>query len=322
MYKVESIFAETVDDLELEARKENGRRKERKAKTCKANTCEEIETRIGKLEATEERIRLDFEEKLEKLEETIKTAEKRVNETLEAAEEKSECRSWHLGMNLNPADGHIMNYLTGWHTGENIGTPATALSRDFLNSLVWREPASYIAIARHQQGTLDAVKVFKFTSAGPSLLDRFQMMNPGRIVVTEGGPIQEDVLDGAMNLEEDPIFSVGGDLAFNWVYGDNGVRVVLTGGYLSDSESGNTNGLGKDLLCECRTRTSTTTSTSNIEISNIQDGRYSAQGTDHGTNKRIVPGPVFGNYAIFVSRNADSFPSPGTQLQQNIEVCA
>ena len=67
------------------------------------------------------------------------------------------------------------------------------------------------------------------------------MMNPGRIVVTEGGPIQETVSDGATNLEDDPIFSVGGDLAFNWVYGDNGVRVVLTGRYLSDSEDGNTN---------------------------------------------------------------------------------
>ena len=47
------------------------------------------------------------------------------------------------------------------------------------------------------------------------------------MVVTEGGPIDELIADGAENLGDDPIFSVGGDLAFNWVYKDKGLRVVL-----------------------------------------------------------------------------------------------
>ena len=54
-------------------------------------------------------------------------------------------------------------------------------------------------------------------------------MNPGREVVTEGGPLQEEISDGAQDMADDPVFSVDGDLAFNWGYGNNGVRIVLTG---------------------------------------------------------------------------------------------
>ena len=45
-------------------------------------------------------------------------------------------------------------------------------------------------------------------------------------MVTEGRPIQELIGD-------DPIFSAGGELAFNWLNSNNCVGVVLTGGYLS-----------------------------------------------------------------------------------------
>ena len=58
---------------------------------------------------------------------------------------------WTLAMNLNPSDGHIMDYTTGWAHNKFIGTYASALSKDYLNRVVWNEPASYIAIVRHQQ---------------------------------------------------------------------------------------------------------------------------------------------------------------------------
>ena len=44
--------------------------------------------------------------------------------------------------------------------------------------------------------------------------------------MTEGGPIQESVGVNAQNLGDDPVFSVGGDLAFNWGYFDNGHRIT------------------------------------------------------------------------------------------------
>ena len=84
-------------------------------------------------------------------------------------------------------------------------------------------------------------------------------------MVTEGGPLQESISKLAQNMEDDPVFSVGGDLAFNWLYLNNGVRIVLTGGYLSpkDSNDENTHGLGNHI--------SFGVDTGAREISNIQD---------------------------------------------------
>ena len=178
-----------------------------------------------------------------------------------------ELTTWHLGMNLNPSDGHIMDYTTGWVDDEFIGTYAEALSKDFLNRVVWRHPVNYIAIVRHQAGEVDAVKVFRFKRPSRSLLDRFREMNPGRRVVTEGGPLQETVSSNAQHLEDDPVFSVGGDLAFNWAYTDNGHRNPIM-----------------------------------------------LQGTDHGEGWRFKSGPVYGNYAIYVSEDATTFPGPGYKL--------
>ena len=58
---------------------------------------------------------------------------------------------WYLGMNLNPDDGHIMDYLTGWDEGYNIGTPCTAFFKDYLSSNVWNMSVNGIAIVRHQK---------------------------------------------------------------------------------------------------------------------------------------------------------------------------
>ena len=83
--------------------------------------------------------------------------------------------------------------------------------------------------------------------------------------MTEGGPLQESISAMAKNLEDDPVFSVNGDLAFNWVYTNNGVRIVLTGGHLSaaDSNVENTHGLGNHI--------SFGEHTGAREISNIHD---------------------------------------------------
>ena len=58
---------------------------------------------------------------------------------------------WHLGMNLNPSDGHIMDYLTGWDDGYDIGSADTAFIKDYLNKSVWDMPVNSIAIIRHQK---------------------------------------------------------------------------------------------------------------------------------------------------------------------------
>ena len=235
--------------------------------------------------------------------------------------------TWYLGMNLNPADGHVMDYTTGWSDDSFIGTYKEALKKDYLNREVWRLPVRYIALVRHQEGEVDAVKVFRFKEAGRSLLSRFQDMDPGRDIVTEGGPIQEDVSKNAQHMEDDPMFSVGGDLAFNWGYGGNGARVVMTGGHLSgaDVNDDNTHGLGNHFACNPLTGKALSPSYAVLwphEISVIQNrvSPTQVQGTDHGTGGKYISGPVYGNYAIYVSEDASSFPQPGFILDIEIEV--
>ena len=156
-------------------------------------------------------------------------------------------------------------------------------------------------------------------------------MNPGRQVVTSGGPIQESVADDAENLEDDPIFSVGGDLAFNWAYYNNGCRIALTGGHLSaaDSNDDNTNGLGNDFYCDPLSQIDDgrDVPTYAHDISNIQHCDNTAgcqnvivQGTDHGVGSTLKSGPVYGNYAIYVSESAYKFPEPGYKLGLEIDL--
>jgi len=234
--------------------------------------------------------------------------------------------TWYLGMNLNPADGHIMDYLTGWADDTFIGTYNEALTKDYLNPMVWKHPANYIAIVRHQLGYVDAVKVFRFRKGGRSLLSRFQAMNPGRDIATEGGPIQESVSINALNMDDDPIFSVGGDLAFNWAYSNNGARIVLTGGYLSPANVNDdgTHGLGMHFACNPLSGEVTSTQNHNSwrhEISVIQGlYGYKVQGTDYGTASKYQSVPVHGNYAIYVSDDATSFPEPGYKLDIEVNV--
>ena len=54
-------------------------------------------------------------------------------------------------MNLNPGDGHIMDYLTGWEGDNSIGVIDTAFTRDYLDRHVWAMLVNNIAIVRHQK---------------------------------------------------------------------------------------------------------------------------------------------------------------------------
>ena len=236
--------------------------------------------------------------------------------------ERMETRTWHLAMNLNPSDGHMMSYTVGWTDDVFIGTHAQALTKDYLNRLVWRHPVSYIAIVRHHAGEVDAVKVFRFKESDRSMLSRFNATDPGREVVTEGGPLQVSVSNHAQNMDEDAIFSVGGDLAFNWMYTNNGHRIVMTGGHLStvDSNDDKTRGLGNDLQCNPKTGVSVKKWAS--EVLNIASGYLYLLGTDFGAGWKELGRrgrDSFGNYAIFVSEEANSFPGPGYKLGLTVE---
>ena len=54
-------------------------------------------------------------------------------------------------MNLNPSDGHIMDYTTGWDDEDNIGNVNTSFTKDYLNVTIWRKPVNRISTERHQK---------------------------------------------------------------------------------------------------------------------------------------------------------------------------
>lgn len=129
------------------------------------------------------------------------------------------------------------------------------------------------------------------------------------------------------NNNDDPVFSVPGDLAINWWYGNNGARIALTGGHLSaDVDDDNTHGLGCHFATNGRTGTNGDATWSH-EISNNQDCPLSScptsnvkiQGTDHGSG--LNSGPVYGNYAIYVSKEAQRFPINRKMLRLEMDKC-
>ena len=141
-----------------------------------------------------------------------------------------------------------------------------------------------------------------------------------RDVATKGGPKQVFIIQNLTNSNDDPIFSIPGNIAINWRYQNNGHRVALTGGHLSaiNSNDENTHGLGSHV---CLNRKNTTSrNMCRYEISNIQDcplqscptRNVRVQGTDHGSD--YVDGPVYGNYAIYVSKDAKRFDTCRKQL--------
>ena len=134
----------------------------------------------------------------------------------------------------------------------------------------------------------------------------------GREVVTKGGPRQVFMVRNITNNVDDPIFSIPGDIAMNWNYYNNRHRIVLTGGHLSanDSNDENTHGFGNHVCVE---RKGKSRDQCKFEISNIQDCPFPScrnvkvQGTDHGSDYK--DGPVYGNYAIYLSNNTQRFPT-------------
>ena len=148
----------------------------------------------------------------------------------------------------------------------------------------------------------------------------------GRLVVTSGGPKQVFMVRNMANSHDDPIFSVSGDIAMNWWYSNNGNRIVLTGGHLSDENinDDNTHGLGNHYTVKGKIGKSDYPQWAH-EISNIQDcprpscprEDVKIQGTDHGWSLRS--GPNYGNYAIYVSKDANKFPTDNRMLKLEID---
>ena len=137
----------------------------------------------------------------------------------------------------------------------------------------------------------------------------------GREIATKGGPKQVFMVRNMANDADDPVFSVSGDIAINWGYSNNGNRIVLTGGHLSKENvnDDNTHGLGNDFAVNPKTGIKNSQCCAH-EISNIQNcplpscTNVTLQGSDYESYFKFG-GPVYGNYAIYVSHDARRFPT-------------
>eukprot|EP00978_Attheya_sp_CCMP212_P034961 scaffold149717_cov86-Attheya_sp.AAC.1 len=148
-----------------------------------------------------------------------------------------------------------------WTSGGsvNIGSDTASLTQDYKDyDHGWQLDFDCLAIARHDTSDFSGVKVWKMKA-----IDGFTKFKdyfaPGQdesnLIVTANGPSQVTIKTGAADVDEDPILASSAsletnNLAFNWKYLDNGVRVVLTdvghhSGTLTTSDNDDDNhGLG------------------------------------------------------------------------------
>jgi hypothetical protein len=124
------------------------------------------------------------------------------------------------------------------------------------------------------------------------------------VLVPSGGP----VFSVAHNQKpEDPIFGYDGDLVFNWWHANNGARIALNGGHLSDHDvnDDDTHGLGNEFGAETHVDGHAQNMGSvewwhdaSVAQGDCHGGSCTVQGTDHGS--ALSDGAVLGQYAVYV----------------------
>ena len=239
----------------------------------------------------------------------------------------SHVTTWKLAMNINPSDGNIMQYChSNWVEDIWYKRTAPEFTSDYVNRIVRNEYMGYIAVMRHKNGIPDAVKAWKLKNK--ATLRSLFSSEKNRFIGTEGGDIHREIL-GA-NKPGDPIFSVNGNLVFNWRYADNGCRLALDGGHLSDEDSNddNTHGIGTHYkILDFSICNASEVMPCQAEVTQIQDcalkqnppdnwyhecGDTKSLGTDSTGGEiwcNYTQDAKYGDYAIFIS-TSDSFSFP------------
>jgi len=216
--------------------------------------------------------------------------------------------AWKLALNINPGDGHHFGYrASAWDDEHDVGNKSTAFTADYKSYDVALETANFIAIARHQDGVCDAARVWEFLAVGKTLHEYMNIKKTSRLVATYNSTTTY-ISPNMANKDKDPIFAVDGALVFNWWQEHDAVRIANSNAHCKDDLPGpkdDTNaflGLGTNL---------------NLGMGNywgIDVGvydcsihfKYRAQGADHGNG--YSDGQVYGQYAVYVSEDAKTFP--------------
>jgi len=221
---------------------------------------------------------------------------------------------WKLAYNIHGSDGHNFGYQAEeWEDFNNVGNASTAFIADYKSYNVTQETANFIAVARHQNGMCEAVRIWEFLTRGKTLSQYIDSEETPRLVATEGNYTYSYISPTMSDKVNDPFFSEDGGLAFNWIYGNNGVRIANSGFFCGNGLPGldygmdDYWGLGNDFAL----------GESNMwfDVGMTRCGGRMNQGTDHGSHKGYLKDrALLGQYAIYVSDGADHFPCEDKEL--------
>jgi len=233
---------------------------------------------------------------------------------------------WKLAFNIHPSDGHNFGYgADSWDDDKDLGNDSKAFKADYKSYDVTIEVANYVAIVRHQNGTCEAARVWKFLKQGKTLHDYLDTKKTSRLVATSPKYIYSYISPTMKAKDKDPIFDVDdGALTFNWWYSNNGARIANSKTYYTSGlPAANRNddsyhGLGGEFGANTQHGASSTTWWYDVGVSQGQCSGNSCaiQGTDHGTN--FKHGTMYGQYAIYTSDEAETFPCQGEDLEISI----
>jgi len=230
---------------------------------------------------------------------------------------------WKLAFNIHPADGHNMGYgADAWDNDKDVGADGKAFKADYKSYDATIEIANFVAIARHQNGTCEAARVWKFLEPGNTLHDYLDTQKTSRLVATTPKHIYSYLSTSMAAKDKDPIFGVDdGALTFNWWYGNNGARIansktyyngVLPAASLNDDSY---HGLGGEFGADTQNGASSTAFWYDVAVyqGKCMGKSCFIQGSDHGT--QFADGTMYGQYAIYVSDESEAFPCKGEDLE-------
>jgi len=114
-------------------------------------------------------------------------------------------------------------------------------------------------------------------------------------------------------------------LVFNWWYSDNGVRIGNRYNYCSGSDlpgekvnSNDFSGLGNEVAGEKKAQTPSMGHWFDVGVQDCNTNwKYRVQGSDHGHG--LKNGTLFGQYAVYISAEAKTFPCKGIKLQISMD---
>jgi len=233
---------------------------------------------------------------------------------------------WKLAFNINPSDGHNMGYGSdAWDGDKDVGVDGKAFKADYKSYDVTIEIANFVAIVRHQNGICEAARVWKFLEPGNTLHDYLDTEKTSRLVATSPKYVYSYISPSMEAKNKDPIFAVDdGALTFNWWYSNNGARIANSKTYYAGGlPAANMNddsyhGLGGEFGANTENGALSPTWWYDVGVYQGQCWATSCaiQGTDHGAN--FKDGEMYGQYAIYTSDEAETFPCQGEDLEISI----